>query len=227
VLAINLLTVCTEKYPLLYAEKIIKRMLQVSNLNITSYCLTDRPHEINGWAKSLPRKIDAKGWWNKTLLFDPEMPAGWNVYLDIDIVILKNFDEEIRFAIAQARQIAAVSDAVGWMNQKFSSSLMIFKTGALANIFHEFCKAPEALYDRPGGDQVWMGPYLDDVCYLDETYPNLKRNLKFHIAARKGNDLIIPTEISDQIKSVDCTGQPKPHELAAVPYIYANWHMVR
>ena len=40
---INFLTVCTDKYPIIYAEKITKQFIRSSKLNITPYCLTDRP----------------------------------------------------------------------------------------------------------------------------------------------------------------------------------------
>jgi hypothetical protein len=226
-LNINLLTVCTNIYPMNYAEKLIRRVRQVSKLNITPYCLTDRPQELNGWAQPLPRKINAAGWWNKTLLLDPDMPAGWNLYMDIDIVVLQNFDAEIEFAVRQARQVACVADTLGWHGIHFSSSMMIFKTGAMANIFHEFMKSPEALYQAPGGDQVWMGPQLNDLLYLNETYPNLKKNFKFDIIIQKPEGGIdIPMQISDEIKLIDCGGNPKPHELAALPYIYNNWQRV-
>jgi len=221
---INLLTVCTEKFPTLYARKLIKRFGQITNLNFTPYCLTDRPREIADVAQSLDRAVNAKGWWNKVLLFNPELPEGWNLYLDLDIVLLDNFDREIMYAINENHQMACVSDAIAWMGEKFNSSLMIFKTGALDYIYRNFINSGVSLFDRPGGDQVWVGPQLYDILYIDEKYPNLKKNLKCHIGTMDGDRLSIPFEIDEQIKMIDCSGDPKPHQLEKVPYIKRNWH---
>jgi hypothetical protein len=76
-----------------------------------------------------------------------------------------------------------------------------------------------------GGDQVWTGPRLDSVYYIDDDYPNLKKNLKFHLAKKIGNKLELPTHIECEIKLVDCGGRPKPHELEALPYVKENWHL--
>jgi hypothetical protein len=223
---LNLLTVCTDAYPIVYAEILIKKLRSVSKLNINYYCLTDRPEEIADWATALTPPIKTHGWWNKLNLFSPEMPKGWNLYMDIDIVIQQNFDEEILWAIEQNRSMACVADAIGWMGVKFSSSMMVFKTGSQNQIFDTFKTQHTALADRPGGDQVWVGPQLTDVLYLDEAFPNLKKNLKFDLATRNGNNIDLPLTIPDTVKLVDCGGKPKPHELNMLPYIVDNWHNV-
>lgn len=122
---LNFVTVCTDAYPIEYAEKIHKRLKEVTKLDFNCYCLTDRPDKVNGWAVPLQPEVPTHGWWNKINLFSPSMPAGWNLYLDIDIVILRDFDEEVLWAIKNTNSIACVSDAIHWMGQRFSSSLMI------------------------------------------------------------------------------------------------------
>jgi hypothetical protein len=176
----------------------------------------------------LPQKLPARGWWNKVLLFDPELPPGINVYVDLDTVIIQNFDEEIAFAIQKVEEgaeMCCVSDAISWLGCKFSSSLMIFRTGAAAGIWEEFQSSWEKIERRPGGDQVWMAPMLKRICYLDESYPNLKKNLKFQLAKKtEDGRFILPSELPDVVKLVSCSGRPKPHELAALPYVKAFWH---
>jgi hypothetical protein len=74
---------------------------------------------------------------------------------------------------------------------------------------------------------VWTGPQLHSINYIDEAFPNLKKNLKFDLAKKnKKNQLEIPHEIDARIKLVDCGGRPKPHELEMLPYIKNNWHLV-
>ena len=224
---INLLTVCTEAYPMIYAEKITKRLCKLSHHEITPYCMTDRPEQINGWAEPLVADPDSHGWWHKVNLFNPAMPPGWNLYLDIDIVILDNFDEEIEWTISKNPTMACVADAISWMDVKFNSSLMIFETGSHVGIHKLYSDNKKTLQTKPGGDQVWVGPQLGDVLYINEIFPYLKKNLKFDLAvAREGGNITLPSAISGDIKMIDCSGRPKPDELQALSYIRQNWHDV-
>ena len=61
---------------------------------------------------------------------------------------------------------------------------------------------------------------------MDEAVPNLKKNLKFHLATRTARGYRFPTDIPEEVKMVDCSGRPKPHELAHLDYIRKNWHEV-
>lgn len=227
---INLLTVCTEAYPVHYAEILIRRVQSLSRYEITPYCLTDRPDEVRSFATPLPQALPVSGWWNKVLLFAPDLLEGWNLYVDLDIVITQNFDDEIQWTIEQLQQrpeldIACVGDAIHWMGVRFNSSWMIFQSNKMQAVYREFEQNHAELANRPGGDQVWVGPQLKDVLYVDETFPMLKRSLKFHIAQRQGNTFTFPAAIDPRIKMIDCSGKPKPHELPMLPYINTHWQM--
>jgi len=223
---LNLVTVCTENYPLIYAEKLHTRFASVSNLDVAHFCITDRPKEVGDWAEPLIPVKMSKGWWNKLNLFSPDMPKGKILYLDLDIVIIQNFDEEILYMANNPCSMNCVSDAVHWMGEKFSSSMMLFGSGAHQHIFEAFLKADDSLTDRPGGDQVWVGPQLSDISFIYEIYPDLKKNLKFHLSKREGNKFLIPKTLHPSVKLVDCGGRPKPDELAFLPFIKNNWHNV-
>lgn len=208
-----------------YAQKSIRRFQQLTDFKVRPYCITDRPDEIKEFAKPIVRNQGIKGWWNKVLTYSKDMPAGWNVYLDIDIVMLKNFDEEIQYAIDQNKKIACCSDAIMWHGNKFSSSMMVFKTGSMDDIYEKFKKSYKMLHNFEGGDQVWTGKYLnqEDVLYLDEKFPNLKKNLKFHLGEKVLGQWKFPSFVSSKVKMVDCGGQPKPHQLSHLKYIKENW----
>jgi len=221
---INFICVCVEHYPMMYARKLISRLKSISNLPFAYYCLTDRPEEIQDIATPLVTNPLSKGWWNKIDLYGPNMPEGWCLYMDVDVVVIKNFDEEILWAISQNRTMACVSDAINWMGVRFNSSFMIFQSGSLHHVYDAYQKQIDQLKNRPGGDQVWAGPFMRDVLYIDDTYPNLKRNLKFHLAKRVWNELVVPSSLDASIKIVDCSGRPKPHELEKLDWVRDNWH---
>ena len=221
---LNFVCVCTDRYPIKYAEILIKRFKDATKLDFNYYCITDRPDEITDWATPLAPFKKAEGWWNKCNLFSEDMPKGICLYMDIDIVIMNNFDEEILWTIENMNSIACVSDAIHWMGEKFSSSMMIFKSGENAEIFDNFSAHYAELASREGGDQVWIGPQLQNILFIDEKFPHLKLNLKFHIAKREGNQLHLPQALAPSVKLVDCGGNPKPDQLGNVPYIKENWH---
>ena len=222
----NFITVCTDAYPMLYAEIIHTRMAHISNIPFNHYCITDRAAEVGDWAVPISPTVKVDGWWNKLNLFSDETPATNILYMDLDIVILNNFDEEIYAMSESLSDISCVSDAINWMGVKFSSSLMYIKKKP-AHIFNYFKNNYAEICGKPGGDQVWLGPLLKNVNYIDEEYPDLKKNLKFHLSHIDKNQIQIPNMISKNIKLVDCGGRPKPHELEMIPYIRDNWHKIR
>ena len=229
---LNLITVCTDQFPPVYVDKLIKKFKTVSDLEFAPYCITDRPKEVEYYAQPLEPPFKLKHWWNKMFLYSTLIPSGINIYMDLDIVIIKNFDAEIEYAVKKIKEgffeIACVSDCVRWKNNKFSSSFMIFQTGKLSHIFKKFKNEYNYVYKKDdGGDQVWTGPLLNEILYIDEVFPDLKKNLKYQIATEwDGQRLILPNFINDKIKLIDCGGWPKPHEINNIPYIVENWQKV-
>ena len=169
---INFFTVCTDNYPMVYAQKIHKQFKKLTKLKIDHYCITDRPDELPKFVTPIKPYKKSNGWWNKINLFNSEMPKGHILYLDLDVVILNNFDEEIQFMKKREELMCCVSDAIEWMGIKFSSSLMFFKSGVHSKIFENFVQNESLINNREGGDQVWTGPQLSSICYMDEHYNN-------------------------------------------------------
>ena len=99
--SINFLTVCTDKYPIIYAEKLTKQFLKSTKMDVSAYCLTDRPELVTSWATPLKLQVKSSGWWNKLNLYNPTNPSGWNLYLDLDIVLQNSFDDEIEWILKQ------------------------------------------------------------------------------------------------------------------------------
>lgn len=237
---IALITVCTDNYDMTYARKLITRFKELSMLKVNAYCITDRPDEISDIATTIePPFGEGKGWWNKMKAYDSFYKEEYAVYLDIDTVLIKNFDDEIRTAMVALNKntykVACVSDAIGWKNNKYSSSMMVLKKGKMEEVFALFSLESWRLFDYDGGDQVWTGHLLEewkaggvsDVWYMDEDNPNLKLNLKFHLGKKILGQWKFPSYIPPQCKIVDCGGRPKPHELEHLKYIKENWHNVK
>ena len=69
------------------------------------------------------------------------------------------------------------------------------------------------------------GAQLKDILYIDEKFPNLKKNLKFDLSKKNGDKFIIPSIIDKSVKLVDCGGNQSPMS-CMLPYIKKNWHDV-
>ena len=236
---IAFITVCTDAYDMIYARKIIKKFTELSDLEVSAYCITDRPDEISDIATPVEPPYGAgKGWWNKIKAYDSFYEEEFAVYLDIDTVLIKNFDDEIKVAMGQLHRqnykVACVSGAIGWKNNKYSSSMMVLKKGKMQDVHDLFNLESWRLFDYDGGDQVWTGRLLEewypggisDVFYIDDKNINLKLNLKFHLGEKILGIWKFPSFIPSQCKIVDCGGKPKPHELEHLKYIKENWHDV-
>jgi len=223
---INFISVCTDKYPMVYAQKLHKQFQKLTKLKINHYCITERPDDLPKFVTPIEPFKKSIGWWNKVNLFNSEMPKGYILYLDLDVVILNNFDEEIQFMKKREELMCCVSDSIEWMGVKFSSSLMFFKSGVHSKIFENFVKNETLINNREGGDQVWTGPQLSSICYMDEYFPNLKKHFKFHLAKRDGKKYNVPMIIDEKIKLIDFGGKAKPHQFEKLPYIKKNWHLI-
>lgn len=226
----HLVTVCVDNYPVLYANKLFRRLREVSSLKYGVHCITDKPREFSDTVHTIPRKLSVPGWWTKVQLFDNKsMPDEWVVYMDLDIVILKSFDDIIYDVLQNGdkRKIYAVSDAITWKGNRFSSSFMMFHPRYHKNIWKTFEKDHLNIIRYDGGDQVWIGKEMSpNVEFLDDKYPHLKKNLKFHLGKKIQGSWTFPLQIPGNICMVDCGGRPKPHDLESLPYIKQNWHDV-
>ena len=225
---LNFISVCTDNYSMLYALRLHKRIYQVSSLDLNHYCITDRASELPGFVQPIRPFVHAEGWWNKMNLYCKDMPPGWLLYMDLDIVVQQNFDHELTTTLSNGFPLNAVSDAIGWHGQRFNSSFMLMQSGFRDDIFQKFKLEHSHAIKNPGGDQVWTGPLLrsDELWFIDDAFPNLKKNLKFHLATKEGGVYRLPKQIPPEVKLVDCSGRPKPHELGHLDYIRKNWHEV-
>lgn len=223
---LNLVTVCTDAYPMEYARKLIKRVTSLSKFDFDCYCITDRPEEIKDLA--IPVQALYPGWWNKPTGFSIGI-NDFTLYMDLDIVILQNFDEEIEYALGWNDHIVLVEDAIGWMGNDLSTSWMVFNRPAFSYISHSFRHEyiRKQLNTFPGGDQVWLGKEVKPAFHkINIKYPYMKKNLKFDLGKKVFDRWEFPELIDTRIKMVDCGGRPKPHQLESLRYIRNNWHNI-
>ena len=239
---LNLITVCTDVYPMYYARKIHRRFNEMTNFEVKNWCITDRPDQIKDLAEPIEPPFKGRGWWNKMKVYD-SFYEGNALYLDIDNVLIRNFDDEINVALSaldnEKCKIACVSDAIGFHHNHFSSSMMVLKSGNMQKIWDDFELEVQVSYDNfeyEGGDQVYTGHRLKEwinagyeIYWMDEFHRKLKLNLKYHLGEyvgkgwNQGGAWSFKTVLPNDCKIVDCGGEPKPTELLHLPYIQRCW----
>lgn len=105
-------------------------------------CLTENSQDLLEEIKVInleDRSI--KGWWNKCLLFKPDLLTGSCLYLDLDMIILKNIDE----FIIENQYLNILCNPI-ILNQKIykkiNSSMMFWntKTKDLNKIYFQYLK---------------------------------------------------------------------------------------
>lgn len=172
-------------------------------------------HKYENRYKELPPEIP-NGWWGKLMLFSPWMPAGDILYLDLDQIILGDITEIVQECLEHP--LSCYSDHISWMDCKFGSAFMTFKSGSLPEIWELFLKERPDKADYPGGDQVWLekSGFLPKVFYLNERWPDAVKSYKWDV---------IPTgkPPSKETKIVNFHGRPKMADVRGIPWIKENW----
>jgi len=150
-------------------------------------CMTDRP--IDG-VRCVPCEPGLPSWWAKIGLFGPGMFPGWNLYLDLDVVLTDSIDA-----------LLEVSDDKVWARDDFSyslkdpqflnpemekfiggkgtvnSSVMVWKDDAGADVWDKFYTE---VMEEMHGDQNFISKALfpDKLGFLPE---DLICSYKYHI----------------------------------------------
>jgi len=220
----SFITACVGGYDMEYANKSASMLARNCNIPFKAYCITDRPDQLSKGIEPITPAKNVKGWWNKTLAFSPNMPEGWILVMDIDLIIINDLTPVIDYALENKAQMASYSDAINWMNCKLSSSFMFFKSGSLSHIYDNFINNYDQLENRAGGDQVWLAPQLDNILYLDEKFNNLKKSLKFDLVQKTSTGMQLPMRLPSEVKIIDFHGNPKPHQIKNWPLVKDHWH---
>ena len=220
---LNLVITCGGSYDMAYANKTVNMFRRNCKIDFKPWCITERPLELHPSITPIKPSLEVTGWWNKVLAFSRDMPDGWITVIDVDLLIVNDITTIIEYALKNTKQMAAYSDALHWMDCKFSSSLMVFKSGSLDHIYQNFKMQWPSIKDFPGGDQVWTYPQLDDVLFLDEVFPEFKKSFKVNLARRDRTGFEVPNRLPEHVKIIDFHGNPKPHQITKWSIVSEHW----
>ena len=199
-----------EKYDDYYVQRLQREVNEYLTLPHDFKCITDR--KIEG-VDCIKPPTDWPGWWGKIGLWKPGFCADFNLWLDLDVVIVDNLDSMvIEYADSH---LACAKNWAASGHGGCQSSVMLWKGGKgcqAESIYRDFVKQKDRPHwppiNKPGvlwGDQEKI-TQLRDAGRINVTHfePELVVSYKYHVR---------PTHsVPAGAKIVCFHGPPKPSE---------------
>ena len=221
-----------DKYNHTYVNKLYNMVKRHTTIPFNFACITENATNLNADIKiiPLPKSKVLSGWWYKPWVFSQELPLQGNIlFLDLDIVIIKNIDElwqynDNSFTIIRDFNRSTIKD---W--SKFNSSIFKFTQGSYSFVWDNFIK-DTSIIRRLHGDQDWIFSQIKSNFrfWPDEWIQSYKwevRNRNDIIKEglkRRFKDIANPV-IKSETKILVFHGDPKPSDVQD-PIIVDNWY---
>lgn len=224
-----------KKYDWTYVEKLRNMLRRNLSREVRMHVFTEKErkipddyikHQLTEWPGISGPK---KSWWYKMQMFDPARIQGQVLYLDLDVVIMRDISwiydlhPSYFWAIHDFRRLWKPS----WKG--INSSMMYWDTQKYAYIWDNFCAQNiAATVKRFHGDQDYLSSVINpgDMRYLPSAYIRSWRwqikdgGMDFNTRVYKRPDAGSVLDPDAQI--IIFHGEPKPHQLVE-PWISANW----
>lgn len=151
-----------------YSEVWVERLKNMVSRNLSVkhrfVCLSN----VNVPCERIPLIHDWQGWWSKIELFRPGIFDDRVLYLDLDVIILKDlmpfFTYPYWFGIIGKDRQFTHRGKDGWEITMYNSSVMVFDPDAVEDLYKEFSETPEQYMNYYRGDQDFIAnqrPNLD------------------------------------------------------------------
>lgn len=192
------------KYSAEYVN-VLKKMTQ-RNLTVPHefVCFTEDPKGIDPDIKILPLPtIQIKGWWFKTMLFNPNLQIqGTVLFIDLDVVIFKNIDRLFQHSPGTFMVCRDFNRCFQPNWQKMNSSVVRWNTGQHPQLYNNFIKDPITISKRFHGDQDWL---FDQVKKHFEFWPD--EWIQSYKWEMRGNPKLVRQKTGQ--KNFTAPGEPK------------------
>lgn len=216
------------KYSHDYVNKLYNMTKRNSNVPFRFACITEDPTGLYPNIVHIPiPDYNLSGWWFKIWLLSKELPINGEIlFLDLDIVIVKNIDK-----LWQTTMPCFIRDFLRASNQlttAFNSSVFRFHSGELDHIWQTLYN-DFSILTKYHGDQDFIFEHIkSDYRYFPDIWI---QSYKWEIRNRtelttengvvKFQNIITPT-IHRDTKILVFHGYPKPEHVSD-PIIVSNW----
>lgn len=218
------------KYSADYVNKLFNMVHRNSTIDFKFCCITEDPSNLDKHIKIVPTPQNSlSGWWLKPWVFSKELPLdGTILFLDLDIVIIKNIDnlwtyEPDKFCIIRdfnRKHIAGYN--------KFNSSVFRFVKGSMPYVWDNLIR-DQKQSKQMHGDQDWLFKQVKQnfAYWPDEWIQSYKWEIRsrsdiiIENNKRRFKEAIMPN-INVNTSILVFHGDPKPEDVKD-PIIVDNW----
>jgi hypothetical protein len=159
----------------LYTVEWVRRLANMVKKNLQIpykfICLTNKNFEIKG-IECIPLEHNWPGWWSKIELFRPDLPNTRTLYLDLDLVVIKDllpfieYPGELITCSAFGNPQNHKGKRVHGVRRGYNSSVMVFDRGEFTEkIYKLFNRAPKR----------WMKIFRGHQDFLKHFFPMIAK----------------------------------------------------
>jgi len=220
-----------DKYNADYVNKLFNMVKRHNTMPVKFACMTENPRGLNSEITIIPLPLDIglNGWWYKPYVFSDKFPiSGTLLFLDLDIVIIRNMDN---FWNYKPDKFCIIRDFTRFMVpewKRFNSSVFRFQSHSIPNVWNNLVK-DLTIMRRMHGDQDWIFDQVkegfefwpDEWCQSYKWEIRNKNEIIGFGKERKFNQ-IKEVPIKSQTSILVFHGDPKPEDVLD-PLVVDNW----
>lgn len=221
-----------DKYSSEYVNRLNNMVRRHTTGGVGFYCVTENPIGLDSDIKviPLPYHSNLQGWWYKPFVFSKDFPVkGKLLFLDLDIVIIKNIDCFFDF---NPNHFCIIRDFTRSMTpnwERYNSSVFRLDSGTMPDVWDSLILDPSVV-KRLHGDQDWIYEKVksnfrfwpDEWC---QSYKWEVRNRAEIVGVggqRNFATVLHEPKIKSETKILVFHGHPKPEQVKD-PIIVDNW----
>lgn len=214
----NIVTVYTgDKYHHSYVNKMYIMVKDNLHTPYNFICITDKHHGLHKDIQiiPIPHDIGLEGWWIKPYMFKTGLlPEGTNLYIDLDMVIIKNIEPLFDY---MPGQFCGARDYIyNLPNHKdkvnLASGLLRWETNTYNMIWERLQRDKTIRHSYPGDQEYLYHYHKDHIKFFPLDY---SISYKWHYLKRG---------YTENTMILDFHGHPKPHEVFDEEIVRKHWH---
>lgn len=177
-----------DKYPAEYVNRLHRMVSRHLTLPFTTHCFTDDPHGIDPAiichpipSLDLPDGLPERGW-RKLTTFTPDLYGlrGTALFLDLDVVILRNIDHFFTHHADDSARTYIIRDWRRPWRKVGNSSVYRFTLGAYPDLLATFRAHFTTIRREFRNEQAWLSHYLRECDALRYWPDNWCKSYKYH-----------------------------------------------
>lgn len=218
-----------------YSTEYVNKLYNMTKRNLTVpfrfACITEDTTGLNSEIVHIPLpNYKISGWWFKSWVFSDELPINGNIlFMDLDIVIIKNIDSLFTYSPGSFCIIKDFIRVTNPYHKKFNSSVFRFTSKSYTYIWNNLKSNLNQISQYHGDQDYLYYNFTDDYVFFPDIW---LQSYKWEIRNRRelqniNGKMVFPTIaqpiIHEDTKVLVFHGAPNPSDIKD-PIILYNWY---